>query len=292
MSIATHQNTKENIELIAAQRYLYSKAKKLRTGRILISLFLALIVAPATIILLPEFKIGVGVFSSIWVVAMFLINHFEGSTIKYAATIQEQFDTTVFAINWNKFLVGNRISIEIITNATRKYRGDRVKLQNWYGDLSEMPHNLGVLVSQRSNLVWDWRLRKYFAWTIIISLLLLIGGDTSIAYNIEISKQDFILGLFLPSISAIIIGIRETKEHFEIASGKEKLEGQLTDLLDLAVSQKQNIDNQDLRQIQDKIFELRKKAALIPDWWYNMLKGEFEKDMQSSIDVYKEKLKH
>ncbi len=290
MSITSFQNNKESVALIAAQRNLYAEAKKLRTIRLLVSFGLAIVVAPITIILFPDYKVEVGVLSSIWIIVMFLLNHFENRKIKYAATVQEQFDITVFSIDWNNFLVGNKISPEIIANAARKHKGGIEKLRNWYGNLDGIPQNVSVLLCQRSNLVWDWRLRRYFAWTIIICLLILIGLETTIAYYTGISKQEFILGLFLPSISAIIIGVREIIAHFEIAYGKEKLEGQLTTLLDQIIAQKGDVNNQKLRQIQDKIFDLRKKAALIPDWWHNILKEEFENDMQNSNDIYKEKI--
>lgn len=292
MSITIIQNNKENIRLIAAQRYLYSKAKKLRIIRVAGSLFLALIMAPLTIIFFPDFNVGLGILSSIWLVVMFLLNHFESRTTKTAATIQEQFDTTVFGLDWNKFLAGNKVSPEIIVNARGKYKADMSTLNNWYGDLNEIPKTMGILLCQRSNLVWDWRLRRYFGWKIIICLLFLIGLDFTIAYYTKITTKDFILGLFLPSLSAIIIGVHETKEHFEIANGKEKLEGQLTSLLDLIIEEQQTVGIKELRQIQDKIYELRKKVALIPDWWYNMLKGEFENDMQNSLNIYKEKIKN
>lgn len=290
MSITSSQNTNESINLLAAQRFLYAKAKKIRTLRIVGSLILASIIAPITIIIFPEIKVIVGIISSIWVVIVFLLTHFETRLIRNAATIQEQFDTSVFDMGWNKFLAGNKISPEIIVNANRKYKGERKKLENWYGDISNIPHSFAVLLCQRSNLVWDWRLRRYFAWTILIFLLILTGVDGSIAYYFNISSQVFFLGLFLPSISFIIIAIRELKEHFEIADNKEKLEGQLTNLLNQYVDRDSIVSDNDTRQIQDKIFELRKKAALIPDWWYWILKIDFENDMQSSIDMYKEKL--
>ena len=292
MSITSSQNSNENINLLAAQRFLYAKAKNIRTFRIVCSLIFALIIAPITIIIIPEIKIIVGIISSRWVVIVFLLTHFENRLIRNAATIQEQFDTSVFDMRWNKFLVGNKISPEIIVSANRKYKGERKKLENWYGDISNIPHSFAVLLCQRSNLVWDWRLRRYLAWTILIFLLILTGVEGSIAYYFNISSQVFFLGLFLPSISFIIIALRELKEHFEIADNKEKLEGQLTNLLNQFVDGDSIGSDNDTRQIQDKIFELRKRAVLIPDWWYSILKIDFENDMQSSIDMYKEKLNH
>ncbi|HEY4788138.1 MAG TPA: S-4TM family putative pore-forming effector [Bacteroidales bacterium] len=290
MSISTIQNTTENISLIAAQRQLYTKAKKLRTIRITVSIILAIIIAPFTVLKFSELKVVIGILSSIWLITVFLINFFENRIIKNAATIQEQFDTTIFNLDWNKFLAGNKVSTELIVNAARKCKIEKNTLENWYGNLNEISHKTSILLCQRSNLVWDWRLRRYFAWTIIISLLLLIGIDIFIGYYIKVSFPDFILGMFLPSIPAFIMGIRETIEHFEIANNKEKLEVQITNLLDIAIDQNQNISDVDLRQIQDKIFDLRKKGTLIPDWWYKWLKGEFEEDMQKSTEVYKERM--
>jgi len=290
MPIDLIQNIAKNINLIAAQRYLYSRAKKMRTIRVVGSLLVALIIAPLIIVFVPKFTVGLGIFSSIWLVVMFLLSHFENRTIRSAATIQEQFDSTVFRLDWNEFLVGTKVSTEIVMNAKRKYKGDLTELEDWYGKLNDIPHVIGVLVCQRSNLVWDWRLRRYFSWSIIVSLLVLIGLDISIGYYTGITTKDLILALILPSLPAIIIGVRESKEHFEIANAKEALEGRLSKLLDGAIDQHDQVDNTQLRQIQDKIYDLRKKAALIPDWWNDMLENQFEQDMQNSVDIYKERV--
>lgn len=279
------QNTNHCIELLAAQRIRYSEAKKYRTIRIAVSFGLS-INAPIVILLFPELKITLGIVGGIWTIVAFLLSARESNMVKEAATIQEEFDTQSFDLEWNNIQSGAKVSNEIIHRSASKYT-DKTDLHDWYGDLDGINKNLSILICQRSNLVWDWRLRKQFAWTIIIALLLLFGLGLGISLYLKLSLQTYLIGILLPSASVFILGVKEVKEHFDSAKSKEGLEKKINSIWEKSMTTLVSPTKSELRQVQDKIYQLRTNTALIPDWWYNKLKGEFEKNMQNTIDRYR-----
>lgn len=284
-TINRNQNTNHCIELLAAQRIIYRDAKKNRTIRIVGSFGLT-IIAPVTILLLPDFKIALGIVGGIWTIIAFLLSTREANKVKEAATIQEEFDTNTFELDWNNIQCGTKVSNEIIHSSASKYK-DKTDLNNWYGDLDGISNNLAILICQRSNLVWDWRLRKQFAWTIIICLLILFGVGIGIALYQKLTLETYLISILLPSASAFILGIKEIKEHFDSAKSKETLEKKINSIWEKSLTSLIAPTKLEFRQVQDKIFHLRTNTALIPDWWYNKLKGDFEESMQNTIDRYR-----
>jgi hypothetical protein len=289
-SINKIQNTNHCIELLAAQRVIYREAKKYRTIRIVGSFGLT-IIAPVVILFFPELKITLGIVGGIWTIMAFLISARESSKVKEAATIQEEFDTLTFELDWNNIQCGSKVSNEIIHSSASKYI-DKSDLKNWYGDLDGITTNLSILICQRSNLVWDWRLRKQFAWTIIIALLILFGLGLGISLYHKLTLQTYLISILLPSASAFILGIKEVKEHFDSAKSKEALEKKINSMWEKSITSLVSPTKLELRQVQDKIYQLRTNTALIPEWWYDTLKGDFEKSMQNTIDRYRNEAKN
>jgi hypothetical protein len=279
------QNTNHCIELLAAQRIRYREAKKYRTIRTAGS-FGMTIIAPLVILLFLELKITLGIVGGIWTIVAFLLSARESNMVSEAATIQEEFDTQTFDLEWNNIQTGAKVSNEIIHSSASNYT-DKTDLHDWYGDLEGINNNLSILICQRSNLVWDWRLRKQFAWTIIIALLLLFGLGLGLSLYLKHSLQTYLIGILLPSASALILGVKEVKEHFDSVKSKEGLEKKINSIWEKSMTTLISPTKSELRQVQDKIYQLRTNTALIPDWWYNKLKGEFEKNMQNTIDRYR-----
>jgi hypothetical protein len=290
MNINSNQNEKHCQSLLAAQRIIYKEAKKLRTTRVIGSFGFA-ILAPITILLMPDFKIGLGISGGIWTIIGFLLSNRESNKVKEAAIIQEEFDTYTFDLDWNNIQCGTKVSNEIIHSSASKYL-DKTDLLNWYGDLTGISNNLAILICQRSNLVWDWRLRKQFAWTLIIFILVVFGTGIGIALYDKLTVASYLIAILLPSASAFILSIKEIKEHFDSAKSKELLEKKINSIWEKSMTTLISPSKLDLRQVQDRIFQLRINTALIPDWWYNKLKGDFEDSMQNTIDKYRDEAKH
>lgn len=285
-TISSNQNSEHHITQLIAQRFFYSKAKKIRNIRIIISILFALL-TPVIIYIWPETITIIGIIAGLWVLASYFLNKlFENVNINKAAIIQEEFDIDLFKLPWNDVLVGNKISPEEISYAQKQFKGDVSKLRNWYKGISEFPYPIDVLLCQRSNLVWDWRLKRTYSIVIFFILIIYFVFTLIFSSILNLELAEYLLGLLIPALSGYFMGIEEAVEHRKGSSKSKKLEetiNKLSDNLELL-----NIEK--LRQIQDCIFNFR-KGPLVLDWFYFFHRNTYEENMISALDSFKNKLR-
>ena len=129
-SIAARQNGPWSIQLLAAQRQLYSESKRWRRLRAWSVTAMALIGVGATLFAPDLLKI-LGPVGAVFGVAQWLASVVEKQRTKTAADVQEQFDTSVYPLDWNPVL-GAKADAEEVIGAASRFKGDRAKLLNWY----------------------------------------------------------------------------------------------------------------------------------------------------------------
>ena len=278
------QNLDKNIRLLSSQRYYYTQAKKNRILKLFCAIVLV-VFSPIILLIFPSTKDPLCFIGAFGIIITFAIDFFENSNIKRAANIQEQFDTEIFGLDWNEILLGKKEPIEIIITGENKFKGDKANLHDWYGDLQGIDYPYNVLVCQRSNLVWDWRLRKKFAIMMLVLLTLILLLGIIIGLITKLPLKTYLMGILIPSIPALFFGLKEVIEHFRISNEK-------TSLMNLTNSflEKSYIPNSDLRQIQDKIYALRTKGALVPDWFYKKYRTDYELNLAASNQDFYERL--
>jgi predicted pore-forming effector associated with SMODS systems len=289
MSISVNQQMPKNLEKLKAFIVQYRIAKRTRLPRIIIAYVLAL-TSPFIIRQYPSFKNPIAITGASFVIIAFVCSHYEKKGIKLGAQLQDEFDTSVFQLDWNQFLVGDHPSAETIHNLSRMYKG-KVD-ERWYGNLDNIHPPFDVLICQRSNAVWDWRLRNNWFITGTLSLIILFVLGVILAASQRLMLIDYIKGVLLPSSAAFVMGFRELYEHFDNINAKKSVERKINSLLEKAISAKEIPTVVMLRQIQDVIYILRKCTAIIPDWYSCIFKKKYDNRMQVVIDNYKEKLKH
>ncbi len=287
--ISRKQNLDHNIDLLIAQRFYYSQAKKIRNFRIAISIIFALL-SPFIIFYITNWSAIIGTIGGTWAIISYILKKlFENSNIEKAAKIQEEFDTSLFDMDWNTVLVGEKISCEEINHAKKKFKGDIEKLKDWYSDVSKFSYPADVLLCQRSNLVWDWRLKRKYAITIIIITLLYFISTIIICSILDLKVAEYILGLFLPALSGYFIAIDEGIDHFKASIKRKNLENKINELSELALSNQKALNITNLRQIQDCIFEFR-KGPMVADFFYWFFRDDFENNMKNALDSFRKKL--
>lgn len=131
-SISAEQGMPGRLDLLAAQAWLYSDAKRLRLNRVAVTLVVA-VPLPVLAVLLPATQPFVASVGGVWLVIAFMVQFgFERGKVAKATRVLEQFDVEVFGLEWNSRLVGKRVAPEVVAAAARRYGSKRDRLNDWY----------------------------------------------------------------------------------------------------------------------------------------------------------------
>ncbi|MFT8413378.1 MAG: S-4TM family putative pore-forming effector, partial [Oenococcus oeni] len=141
------QNTPEAIQLLSAQKNLYSQAKFIELFSLLSTL------VPIILVLFIGNGICIQFITTIATVISLLLTQWSKNEIKSAARIREKFDTHIFGLYWNKILVGREPSPEIINKFSKNQ--DQSILKNWYTNPDLDSDGLNIIICQRNNVVWN-----------------------------------------------------------------------------------------------------------------------------------------
>lgn len=273
--IVTRQNEEKAIEYLAAQRQIYSEAKKLDNIGIIFSVILPLVLS----IMQLFFKENIfwSLSSKILSIVSMFVGMAVGSFVKkeknVAAMIQQMFDVYVYQMPWDNKLFGKEKNLSYLIAEKSKIlldkAGERDKLMNWYtGCVGEGVSNIkGIWMCQKENFNWDVNLRKKYkkSCSIIVGVLivgiLLAGLVNDESIIVLISRFAFILPMLkwlFPMIKQLNDDIRNMQEINELINDSEE----------------KTMD--DLQEIQNKLYVHRKSCYAIPDFFYNRYKDNDE----------------
>jgi fatty acid desaturase len=281
-NICQQQNTERGLELLAAQRQLYSDAKRIQIISVVIGgpVVIAWSVLGAVF---PPFL----VYAASWgITATFLdllvFSRLQKSVQEKAAKIQQIFDCEVLQFDWAKLNCGIRINPETIVDASNKYKRKNSTysaLQDWYPiSVCQLPIYQARIICQRSNIWWDANLRRrYSNWIIIILILL-----TTIVFLISLvgglGLEKFLVAVIAPLTPAFVLGLRQYTEHHEAAARLDRLQENAGNLLDKIINKK--LTEQDIEResysLQVEIYENRRRSPSILDWFYSLLRRKHE----------------
>lgn len=281
MSIISRQSLPENIELLAAQRNIYSKAKNIIGFQMIISVPIA-VCATITTIIRPELKGYVAIWGIIVVVFdLFAFTPWVKKLRDNAARIQELFDTRVFGLSWNEICVGKKPGHELIHEEAKKYGMKDKKndaLNKWYPAIVDnVPEICGIIICQRSNVWWDARMRRKYALSIRFVLIFVALG--LIGYGLYEKKDmfEFLAYIFAPLASTYIFGYRQMMEHVDAADRLDKLkELSEKNWADVIAGEDDTTLKSKCRAMQDQIFDHRRKNPPIFDFLFRLFRDENE----------------
>ena len=283
------QNSEQNLILLAAQRHMYSNAKTCHKFRISFSVILA-IVGPVLFYYFVNCRSIIMLIGAVWVlICEIFLKRRESELIKNAATIQEQFDVELFNLPWNEILANEKVTLEKIQAANRKFNGNRNDLKNWYADTSIFPYPLNVMICQRSNIVWDWRLRRNYGYFIQFCAVIAFIGGIVFGLVLNFGLYDYLTGIFISQFAALHLGLEISRNQILIADEKEQKERKLNALIEKGLENPDSISVSLCRQIQDFIYSSRIRGSLIPDFYYNLFKEQYEFDMKSAVEIYRKR---
>ena len=276
-AISTIQNLRSNIQRLAAQRYLYSWAKRLSA----IQAWLAVVTPAAALwaeaqpwaalagILVPLLDIG-------W------LDPWQGRCREAAANMQEDFDCNVLSLPWNEVLAGRRPAAEEIYEAAKKARLPEAPLDNWYPTIIDsLPLHQSRVICQRTNWWWDSKLRCRYKIKILIALNLIFVVALFLGLLTEMPLQKFVLAVAAPLSPTFLWGIREAWRQKEAAAALDRLKD-LGDSLWEEVVQGEVMEPEATsrsRELQNAILLCRRTNPFVFDWIYWRSRRDYEEQM-------------
>lgn len=274
------QNTEDSRRLVAAQARMYSDAKIVFFGRVVVVLLLSVltIVASAS---LPDYRTLIGGGGGLIVfVASFIAESLEKRKRLQAAATQEQFDTQVFRIPWNP-IIAQRPPRAAIAQAADRYDGGRDR--NWYDSTMETHRPLDALICQASNL--GWGATMHFYWSCILSTIgaILLIALLAIWTLMDLSLSDALTILLVPSLAPFKEIVSLVKSNVDSYRTKEATERTLNDLWESGLRGDKIVTELDIRQLQDRILLFRQSNAYVPDWLDKIFHRKNEAAMRSSV---------
>lgn len=284
-NITQLQNEQGNIELLAAQRELYSSAKRLYIlqlcGNVLFPVIIAVTSLIYSEIVIYGAMYGIGFFA----IDVFILFPAMVKRKTKAAKAQERFDCTVLGIANSPLEITDDITdkeIQINYDRHKRNASDIETLQNWYpaeiGTLNDM--SVARLICQRTNCWWDSKLRRRFI-RLIIFLLIAVPLIVIVIGILKDFKRDEIILALSTLIPFAMFLNRELFEQIEANKRLERLDSFIKQTLkDLKENTLKISLNSLSRDIQDEIFEHRSKSPLVLDAVYKWFRTMDNKEME------------
>lgn len=288
--ICRKQNLPENIDKLAAQRHLYTLAK-----RVSLLIFVACIILPIVLAIFKFLFPNVEWYAKVVVLVSFVATIAKivlGDVKKYrqnlAARIQQQFDCELFNLPWNDALCGNQPLPEEIFKYKQGIHRD--KLLNWYeSEIESLPHEYAVLVCMRTNVVYDQGIRRYYqrlctGMAIIAAVLVFCSGLIA-----DVTLWSLFLYGIIPLMPVVSWFVDVKSQYRKNMTALDKLQLLINAGLEKA-SAKEAISMQSLMTIQNFMYIHRNTSYVIPDVIYNKKREESEMATAYSVHQICEKL--
>lgn len=276
------QNDKNNIKRLAAQRRIYSKAKKINYlifGLVvLIPIVVSVLTTIPSLVFLqnPNVTLLLHAYTVFMVfLQYFLTTHIEKMK-KHAAYIQLESDMKVFDLKWNDRLLGPKVdNTELVVKEFDKFpKKDLSDLNNWYdlSGLEKKKREEVIRICQRQNLQWNSTLYK----RINIGFNILIWGSFGIFvfiipfFRLNMAQMINSAVNFIPLITWILDVNKNYQKNKNILDELKKL-----------ISNK-GYSNILAVMIEAKFTEYRQNDSLIPDWLYSLFRRKDNKIHQEA----------
>lgn len=281
--IAKSQNEQRNRTRVLAWRRFYADAKAVHFGAITVSLLLAL-AGPFVLWLSAESGAWLGATAGGWVfVSRVFLVPFRNRREVQGALVQEAFDVDIFELDWNPS-IPLPVAPEEVSRAAKRAAKKTAKKRNpwtdrdWYATKKEAPWPYSVFISQRSSVVWARRQHQWFGHVLKGTVFALVGIGILIAIVVfHATLAQYLTTILLPSLPAILDGLEEAHSHLEAAEARHRLELATNEEIGSTTPNESR-----LRAFQDQLFSLRRKAPLVPEWFYKLRRQKLEEDMQQA----------
>lgn len=265
--IFKHQNTKEMLNILYAQRFYYNKANLL--DQCLLILTIIICVCNFASINDPFFQIVVNII--LVIICYWISKKIEKNTIK-GAHLKKYFDYTLFGFKLSHDF--KKQCLELTYKVIKKPRKDYEQqifndgkanppgLKDWYYNEQNINDIDTIKSIQKQNLCWDQILAKqYLIFLLVVSLVLIIIYIV-VCYILDFNIINIIAGI-IPFISLIRYLLDKINAYRKINKY----------IKELNIKMNYVKTKNDLLEIQKKI-DLRRKQNFLPPNFFHKLKSK------------------
>lgn len=295
-NIGSIQNTPKQLERLAAQRELYTSAKRYYLLQLWGSIAIPVIASIAAIYH-NNLSSFVGLYGICFlIIDVAIVERIITEKRTKAAKVQELFDCDVLQLKHSPLKIVDDVAVEEVLDqydAYQKAQNDITKLRDWYPkETSVLGIRYARLICQKTNCWWDSKLR-----TVYYGLLRLV----SIMMILLLVVYGFIEGLRLEQVVLIASGLipffqfsaRQSSENNEAAQRLNRVNQYISDVWKDILNR--SIDEASLeeasRRIQDEFYENRIRSPLILDSFYWVFRKKNEGLMTRTAEQLIEELR-
>ncbi len=269
MSIQERQNQQQSLRKLAAQRLLYGQAKRIRKAGIALIVVIALLGLASSVLENQTFNQLVPLIVLIaWFLDQQILKRKESTHKTEAAIIQEDFDCFVLDLPWPTQKGIQRPTPDRVKQLFAKAESKpelSMQLQDWYTPNS-IPDDpiLSKIHCQRMNVWWDENLRRRWSKYLMLGnwIFLTFVFFLFVITGISFAKA---LSIFAANIRVFAWVWNEKRNQVEAIERADRIHRILSNF-----SEKTLPTPQDIRSIQDEIFEHRRSNSPVSDrlyWW-------------------------
>lgn len=284
-TIPHDQETPRQLEHLAAQRRLYSDAKFLLAVHIILAVP-CVTVWSFLVAGFPHLKVWSTAWGVLVTVCDFaLFTPLQANCRRQAAAIQEAFDCEVLRIPWHELHAGAQPEPESVHRHALRYRrrdSDCSKLKPWYSPVvGTLPIEFARLVCQRANCWWDSNLRRRYAnWNLtVFALLVLVVAVLGLKGGFKL--DNLLMTIVVPLLPALVLFLRQYKDHEDAATSVGRLQSHANNIWNAALARNYLPHELALhsRDLQDEIFDHRRRTTPVFDFAYRRLRNRLEEQM-------------
>lgn len=286
--IPMRQASDESRDLLRARHRNYRAAKVTQGLLVLVSILMPVIgvwIGPQV----PEIRPYLALASLILLVMeTALFDRIQKDRLKRGAKLQEQFDTDVFGLPWNRFVTGAPVEHEDVRRLSAKPLSEKreAHFQAWYEVcVGRLPLHLARLIGQRTNISYDARLRRrYGGWLLTLTLLFGVALLYAGLYK-GLPLPDLIMTLVVPFMPVLTWALRERMQQANAAISLTNLNGEWDKIWTKALGGTDATAlTAESRSLQDAIYQHRERSPLIFDWVYSIFRSVNEDEAHHAAE--------
>lgn len=280
-SMQQKQNSAEGLQLLAAQRIIYSRAKRFLSIR-LIGMFIIAIVAPVVGSIWPDLAVICGAVAGLWIfVGRTYLTARQLKEIDRGAAVQEKFDSLVFGMpdNARREHVPSLEDLEKLTGAAPviKRTAKLEKLKDWYPFADGSDGLVSVAICQRANVSYSDSLLRTTAKVWRGGIVAWFAVALVLCFALDVGFSNLLLVVVLPLLPAFLDLVDFTR-GYESAS---HVRSSTADEIEGAIAEPWKLSPSQLLVWQERIYELRRTTPLVPDVIYWMQRKRNERAMRN-----------